>query len=199
MVVGVGGGRWGSLKFRFLQFEGNPAVAAWHHAAKGSRTLRSSRGVSAPPQLGEGEGRVWCLSLVGGAEGARGLPSSHRFLTALISVLVGAGRRQTCGSSSRLCSGSVFGLEAPPWPAFSEAGSWRRGLSAASASAAGGAAPAPTGRVASWSWTRWTVGGGRGHGGGGSVRPADFRGTRAVGFFSRLTYFPDYKSHFFFS
>lgn len=78
-------------------------------------------------------------------------------------------------------SGSVFGLEAPPWPAFSEAGSWRRGLSAASASAAGGAAPAPTGRVASWSWTRWTWGGGG-----------------AVGFFSRLPHFPDYKSHFFF-
>lgn len=40
---------------------------------------------------------------------------------------------------------------------FSEAGSWRRDLAAASVSAAGGAAPAPTGPAASWSSTRWTA------------------------------------------
>lgn len=41
---------------------------------------------------------------------------------------------------------------------FSEAGSWRRDLAAASVSAAGAAAPAQTGPAASWSWTRWTAG-----------------------------------------
>ena len=41
---------------------------------------------------------------------------------------------------------------------FSEAGSWRRDLAAASVSAAGGAAPAPTGPAASWSSTRSTAG-----------------------------------------
>lgn len=78
-----------------------------------------------------------------------------------------------------VCVGFGFGLEAPPWPAFSEAGSWRRGLSAASVSAAGGAAPVLMGRAASWSWTKWTVW----REGRRQVRPADLRGTRAAVFF----------------
>lgn len=87
-------------------------------------------------------------------------PQPPPFLTALISMLVGAGRLQTCASSSRLSWCLVrSGHKVPPRPVFSEAGSWRRGLAAASVSAAGGAAPAPTGQAASWSWTRWTVGG----------------------------------------
>lgn len=59
------------------------------------------------------------------------------------------------------CSSNVFHrsrLKASLQPAFSEVGSWLRGLSAAFVSAAGGAAPKLKGQAASWSWTRSTAG-----------------------------------------
>lgn len=78
------------------------------------------------------------------------------FLTVAISRLVGAALENLTLVGS----------------AFSEAGSWCRGLAAASASAAGGAAPAQTGPAASWSWTRWTAGNKHRHTSEGSAAEA---------------------------
>lgn len=149
----------GSSMFRFPPVEWNPAVA-WCVAprSKRSRALRSRRGVTAPWQP-RGVGVV--------IQPRRGVvlpPQPPPFLAGLI--WVGACFRQTSVVFS-----PPFLLVVVCWRPdtkrrlalpFSEAGSWRRDLAAASASAAGGAAPAPKGPAASWSSTRWTVGEGRG-------------------------------------
>lgn len=168
----------GFLKFRVQQFDGNP-VAVWHSTARDLALSGPAGGFSTPPQLGEEAGLV-SEPRQGEAWPSQQPPFSHRF-----NFRVG-----WSWSSSNVWFLlpfvlDTFGLEAPSWPAFSEEGSWRRGLSAASVSAAGGAAPAPTGRAASWSWTRWTEGIGQGFGEWtieqSTVRPADLRITR-VGF-----------------
>lgn len=141
----------------FRGLKENPA-AAWRVAPRlkrSRRALRSRRCVTAPRQP-RGVGVV-----IQPRRGVVSPPQPPPFLAGLISHF------SWSSSSVKLLfffppfspGGGFVDVRtqsAASGCTFSEAGSWRRDLAAASVSAAGGAAPVPTGPAASWSSTRST-------------------------------------------
>lgn len=116
------------------------------------------------PPIQEGRHRSSTAEGVGGLVfqprwGVASPPQPPPFLAGLISHFSWSSSSSNCFFPPVSPGGGLLtsGHKAPPRRPFSEAGSWRRDLAAASASAAGGAAPAPTGPAASWSSTRWTA------------------------------------------